>query len=78
MSLAGIFSIARQGLLSHQRAISVTSNNIANVNTEGYTRQRPIFTDIAPSFLPDGFPAGGGVTASDHDGAVSGDAKGLT
>ena len=28
------------GLLSFQRALATTSNNIANVSTEGYSRQR--------------------------------------
>lgn len=60
MSIFSIFTISRQGLFANQRAISVTANNIANVNTPGYTRQRPIFESIASTSLPDGFPAGGG------------------
>jgi len=39
-SLNGIFSIARTGLNASQEALDVTSHNIANVNTPGYTRQR--------------------------------------
>ncbi|MCC5795526.1 MAG: flagellar hook-associated protein FlgK [Chromatiales bacterium] len=34
------------GLLAAQRALQVTSNNVANVNTEGYTRQRVVFDAI--------------------------------
>jgi flagellar hook-associated protein 1 FlgK len=39
-----ILNIARGGLLSHQAAINLTGTNIANVNTPGYTRQRPVFS----------------------------------
>jgi flagellar hook-associated protein 1 FlgK len=35
-----LLSIGAGALLSQQRAISVTGNNIANVNTPGYSRQR--------------------------------------
>src|SRR3954453_691883 len=31
---------ARRGLLAQQRALDVTGHNIANANTEGYTRQK--------------------------------------
>jgi flagellar hook-associated protein 1 FlgK len=36
----GLLSIGAGALLSQQRAMSVTGNNIANVNTPGYSRQR--------------------------------------
>ncbi|MFQ5480457.1 MAG: flagellar hook-associated protein FlgK [Thermodesulfobacteriota bacterium] len=39
-SLNGIFEIARTGLNASQEALNVTSHNISNVNTPGYTRQR--------------------------------------
>ena len=64
MSLFTTLGIGRQSLLSQSRAIQVTSNNIANVNTPGYTRQRPIFEPISPGFSPDGFGSGGGVEVS--------------
>jgi len=38
--LLGILSIGTSALLTQQRAINVTGNNIANVNTPGYSRQR--------------------------------------
>jgi flagellar hook-associated protein 1 FlgK len=41
--IAGILNIGRQALSAHQRAISVTSGNIANVNTPGYSRQQPLY-----------------------------------
>ncbi len=39
MSLTGTLNIGRTALATHQVAIQVTSNNISNVNTPGYTRQ---------------------------------------
>jgi flagellar hook-associated protein 1 FlgK len=61
MSIFGTFTIGKQALVSHQRAVQVTSQNIANVNTEGYSRQRPVFESISPTPLPSGYPLGGGV-----------------
>ncbi|MBW2599634.1 MAG: flagellar hook-associated protein FlgK, partial [Deltaproteobacteria bacterium] len=39
-------NIAKDALLSHQTAINLTGTNIANVNTPGYTRQRPVFSTL--------------------------------
>jgi flagellar hook-associated protein 1 len=39
VSLSSSLGIALQALLSEQGAMSVTSNNIANINTPGYTRE---------------------------------------
>jgi flagellar hook-associated protein 1 FlgK len=36
----GVISMAGKALLMHQKAINVTGNNIANVNTPGYSRQK--------------------------------------
>ena len=36
----GMFNVASTALLTQQKALDVTANNIANVNTEGYSRQR--------------------------------------
>ena len=44
----GIMSLAGQALMTQQQAISVTSHNIANVNTPGYSRQRLIMTPNTP------------------------------
>ena len=40
----GIMSMAGQALITQQQAISVTSHNIANVNTPGYSRQKLVMT----------------------------------
>jgi len=43
MSLNGILNTAVSGLLTNQTALRTTSNNIANVNTEGYQRREVQF-----------------------------------
>jgi flagellar hook-associated protein 1 len=52
----GLLSIGAGALMSQQRAITVTGNNIANVNTPGYSRQRlnmetnqPVDTSFGPA-----------------------------
>ena len=39
-NIMGLLTIGQTALLAHQKAIDITGNNIANVNTEGYSRQR--------------------------------------
>jgi len=39
----GLLTLGTQSLQANQTALSVTGQNISNVNTEGYTRQRPVF-----------------------------------
>ncbi|MFH1851433.1 MAG: flagellar hook-associated protein FlgK [Candidatus Neomarinimicrobiota bacterium] len=46
MAITSIFEISKQSLLKHQAAINTTAKNIANVNTEGYTRLCPDFTSV--------------------------------
>jgi len=46
------FNIARSGLFTSQRALNVTSHNIANANTEGYSRQRLDIKESDPMSLP--------------------------
>lgn len=36
----GSFTAARLGIYASQASLNITGNNIANINTEGYTRQR--------------------------------------
>jgi flagellar hook-associated protein 1 FlgK len=38
--LKTLFEISKSGLAAAQRALTVTSNNVVNANTKGYTRQR--------------------------------------
>jgi flagellar hook-associated protein 1 FlgK len=47
--LFGILDVANRGLVVSQLGVRNTSNNIANVNTPGYSRQRQIVTSTAPT-----------------------------
>jgi len=47
-TLSSGLNIALQSLLTEQGAIATTSNNIANVNTPGYARQRPDIAETTP------------------------------
>jgi len=47
-SLSAGLNIALQSLLTEEGAIQTTSNNIANVNTPGYARQRPDLAETPP------------------------------
>ncbi|MBT5728230.1 MAG: hypothetical protein HOI73_02315, partial [Alphaproteobacteria bacterium] len=37
--MAGLFEIGKSGLNSYREALSVTGQNIANINTDGYKRR---------------------------------------
>jgi len=54
MALFGALSLASQALLSQQIAVNTTNRNLSNVNTDGYSREEPVFADIP----------GGGVTVA--------------
>ena len=63
-SLSASLNIALQSMLAEQGAIETTSNNIANVNTPGYSRQRPDLEETAPVQVGD-LSFGTGVQLSD-------------
>ncbi len=48
MNIYGALNIAKWALLSQQTAIEVAGHNIANVNTEGYTRQQAVIEASHP------------------------------
>ncbi len=58
----GVMNLAGNALLTHQKAISVTGNNIANVNTPGYSRQKLMLENKTPVQSSVG-PMGTGVEA---------------
>ena len=62
--LNGLFGIGSNALATFQRALSVTGQNIANVNTPGYSRQEIILNQTLPE---NGRPGqiGTGVEASE-------------
>ncbi len=59
-SLSGILSIALSGLQAQQAGMEVTTNNLANLNTSGYARERPDMVEADP-FILNGIPYGMGV-----------------
>lgn len=55
----GIINSAISGLAAFQRSLDVTSNNIANVNTEGYSRQRAELQTRPEQFSGNGYMGSG-------------------
>lgn len=53
--MANIFHTGTSGLLASQRAIATTSHNIANANTEGFSRQRVNFGARPAEFYSIGY-----------------------
>src|SRR6056297_1131274 len=52
---SGVFGIGTSALLAYQRALSTTGHNIANVGTEGYSRQRVDLAVRNPQFSGAGY-----------------------
>jgi flagellar hook-associated protein 1 len=48
--LFGTISIALRAMQAQQGAIAGTSNNIANLNTPGYSRQQPLLAETDPTY----------------------------
>ena len=61
--MSNIFDVGSSALNSLQRAISTTGNNIANANTDGYSRQEVEFASRTPD-RRGGLPIGTGVEVS--------------
>ncbi|MGB5773468.1 MAG: flagellar basal body protein, partial [Sedimenticolaceae bacterium] len=53
--MAGIINSGISALNAFKRQLETTGHNIANVNTEGYSRQVVQFQTRAPQALPQGF-----------------------
>ncbi len=64
MAIQSILDIAKSGITAQRLALEVTSENITNVNTPGYSRQTTIFQT---SFVTEerGFPLGTGVNVAE-------------
>ncbi len=62
-SITSLIDIAQQALVADQEALNVTSNNVANENTAGYTREVVNFQSVDTVTLS-GATIGSGVTAS--------------
>ena len=48
MAIAAGLNTALTGLLAHQKAIDVTSNNISNASNPDYVRERVVFSSLKP------------------------------
>ncbi|MGB5494769.1 MAG: flagellar hook-associated protein FlgK [Sedimenticolaceae bacterium] len=62
--MAGIINSGISALNAFKRQLETTGHNIANVNTEGYSRQVVQFQTRAPQALPQGFIGSGVEVAS--------------
>jgi flagellar hook-associated protein 1 FlgK len=62
-TITSLLDIAQQALMADQEALNVTSNNVANQNTAGYTREVVNFQPVDTVTLS-GVAIGSGVTAS--------------
>jgi len=63
-TLGSILGVARGAVLAQQSALQVTSNNVANAETPGYTRQRATLTAAHSVLMPNG-SFGTGVLVTD-------------
>lgn len=61
MSVSSILNIARNALSASQTSLQVTSHNIANVDTDGYSRQEAVLDEMVPTPTAAGM-MGNGVT----------------
>lgn len=61
MALTTAFDIARRALTAQETAIGVVANNIANVNTPGYTRQQAELVPDRATISSEGLLVGRGV-----------------
>ena len=59
-----VLSTGTGALIAFQRALATVSHNVANVNTEGYSRQRAEFATRSPTDYGYGF-VGNGVKIGD-------------
>jgi len=60
MGISNLFDVANSALTAQRLAIEVAGENIANVNTEGYSRQQVVMEN-KPVTMSNGFPLGSGV-----------------
>ena len=61
--MSSILSIGVSALLTNRQAMDTTGHNIANVNTEGYSRQRVDFATRTPQMTDVGMVGSGVKTA---------------
>ncbi|MEA3466143.1 MAG: flagellar hook-associated protein FlgK [Thermodesulfobacteriota bacterium] len=64
MGLAAALNTGKTSLFTNQKSIEIAGNNIANVNTEGYSRQKAVLSDF-PAVNMGNFFTGTGVKITD-------------
>jgi len=64
MGITKLFDISRRSLLTYQKALSITSNNVANANNPDYSRQRSLFSNVGPDYRTN-IAIGSGVQLTD-------------
>jgi flagellar hook-associated protein 1 len=73
MAINEILEVGKSGMAANRQAMNTASNNIANANTPGYSRQRAVFTPTEQSFI-NGARVGRGVQVKEavrvHDAFV--------
>lgn len=77
----GILNTALSGLAAFQRSLETTSNNISNVNTEGYSRQRVELATTPAQFMGSGYVGTGVAVANiarSYDQFISGQIRSST
>jgi len=52
MSIFMGLEIGKRSIMTHQTALNITGHNLANTNTEGYTRQTPTIVTTRPYYTP--------------------------
>ena len=57
--MSGILNIGTRALLANQAALQTAGNNIANVNTPGYSRQEVLLQNIKGQFSGSGYYGAG-------------------
>ena len=62
--ISSVLNIMREAMMAQQKAMQVTSHNIANADTPGYTRQRVVF-EANPVLLNNPLSLGMGVRAAE-------------
>ncbi len=73
--MSGMLGTAVSGLMAFQRSLTTISNNIANANTEGYSRQRVELSEAASQYSGAGFTGSGVQVANitrSYDDFISG------
>ena len=66
--MPSVLNVATSGLLSMQKALATTGHNIANVSTEGYSRQTINFEARDAGAGSGGFVGNGVRTSTDRAG----------